>query len=167
MTRLALYITLIATAIAIASCSDNDHDHDSDNIHVDPAYIDALDAHYPTASHIEWETEGPWHVAEFHVGQNELEAWFDSDARWVMTRTELNRNLLSVPTAVAEAFASGPYGTWSIDDIDFYEKEETEFYVIEVENPGREDHNLFYQTDGTLIKAIVDNGQSITPDTPV
>lgn len=144
---------------------------DKDNNALDREYTNytlALQQRYPTATNIKWEIEGIYHVADFYVDHNEMEAWYNGDIRWMMSRTEMGRNLLSVSGIVADAFASGDYGTWSIDDIDFYEKPDRQFYVFDVENPGQPDMLLFYNTDGTMIKAIPDtNGFEITPDTAI
>ncbi len=164
MKRLLFLMSVLVAATAFVACSD---DKDDPDYKVDPAFVKALSDRYPTAYSVDWDREGAWFVAEFNVDRDRMEAWFDSDARWAMTRTELNRNLLSVPTAVANAFASGDYSTWQIDDIDYYEKPQREFFVIEVENPGQADMDLFYNTDGTLIKAVPSTDADITPATVI
>lgn len=166
MKRLLFLMTVLTAAIGFVACDDDD-DNKTPDMNVTGEYVQALTARYPTAYRVEWERKGPWHVADFYIDRDEMEAWFDADARWVMTRTELGKNLLSVPTVVANAFASGDYSTWTIDDIDYYEKPDMEFYVIEVENPGRPDMDLFYGTDGVLIKAIQAVDTEITPDTVI
>lgn len=134
----------------MASCND-----DSDTI-PNEAVIQALQAKYPNASHIEWENSNSYLKADFTDNQQSHTAWFDQSGQWYMTETELNR-LDLLPEKVQAAFANSEYASWATDDIDRLERQNAEtIYVIEVKN-GNLEYDLYYSPDGILIKAVPDN----------
>lgn len=160
-----LWMLLALSTLSLTACGDDDDN--SPAIDVPAQFMTALTQHYPEARNVEWEVRGNYRVAEFTLNRKSMDVWFNSSATWVMTKTELNRSLLSLPEAVATAFAGGEYGTWTIDDIDYYQRPDRDFYVIEVENPGQPDTDLFYNTDGSFIKASNTNHTDIFPDTAI
>ena len=149
-------------AFAIQSCDDND-----DPKTVSEAFVEALKQKYPDAKNVKWETKSQYMVAEFDHNFQETDVWFDRDANWCMAPTDYGKNLFLVPGVVGDAFANGKYGTWTLDDIDFYERQDIEFYVFEVEKKGETDMDIYYATDGTLIKAIPHSEADIYPTTPI
>ncbi len=123
---------------------------------------------YPTATKIEWEIEAGYYVAECMYNSREIEVWFTSTAEWCMTETDYGKNLSLLPSAVQTAFNSSAYTTWTIDDIDYYERTDIAFYLIEVETNGQTDRKLYYYADGTLIKDVADtNNDDIYPTTTI
>jgi hypothetical protein len=52
-----------------------------------------------------------------------------------------------------------------VDDIDKYERPKDVFYLIEVETKGEKDRDLFYASDGTLLKDEADReNNEVKPD---
>ena len=85
----------------------------------------------------------------------EAEAWFDDPAVWKMTVTEISFN--AFPQPVRSAFQSGEYSDWRIDDTDMLERRDMEtVYIIEVEK-DRQEYDLYYSADASLVKAVPDN----------
>ena len=84
-----------------------------------------------------------------------------------MTETDYGKDLFYLPSVVEKSFSEGEYGTWIVDDIDFYERTDKDFYLIEVEKAGQRDMDLYYSPDGVLIKAVPDSDVEITPDTVI
>ena len=82
-----------------------------------------------------------------------------------MTETDLRTDLSALPGLIQNAFQTGNYADWRVDDIDKYERPAGVFYLIEVEKAGQQDRDLFYAEDGTLLKDDVDreNGE-VLPD---
>lgn len=110
---------------------------------------------YPDATNVEWEAEGTYRVAEFQDGGLEKEAWFDGAGRWQLTEADLPFS--DLPEAVRTAHEGGDFGEWTVDDVDFVERNGHEpLYVIEVER-GSAEYDLYYLEDGTLVKAFPDN----------
>lgn len=153
-TIFALALVLSVSAGVLQSCSDDD-DNKNANAPVPAAFVQALKQIEPDAKNVKWETEGAYRVAEFDKNGVGYDIWFDAKATWAMTEKDFGRDFFLVPdNAVNAAFAKGEYGTWTVDDISYYKQTTDEFYVIEVETAGQPDMDLFYTTDGTMIKAV-------------
>ena len=111
----------------------------------------ALGKMYPKADNIAWSQQGDYFVAEFTMNELEKEVWFDTQANWIMTQTDLESADLLSP-AVYNSFAIGQYSTWQVDNVTLVEfPNRTPISVIEVEQnnmPG--EYQLFYSQDGVL-----------------
>lgn len=132
------------------------------------AYIDALDVLYPGAPrHAEWERERGWIVASFDDRAGyDTDVWFSpTDAAWAMTHVEYEV-LDNVTPQVLYAFEGGRYAGWNIEDIDYYQRPDASFYVIEVEAEGERDVSVFYYDNGSEIKTVA-GSPAIYPDTPL
>ena len=71
-----------------------------------PANIQtAFQTLYPQATDVEWEQMAGCYVAEFIADGQEIDVWFNKQAEWVMTETDVE-SLEKVPAPVAEAFMS-------------------------------------------------------------
>lgn len=137
------------------SCSDDDDDNKIDDI-----VKNTLATMFPDAKNVKWEDNKGLKVAEFMYEGFEKEVWFNVLGQWLMTKTELDK-LENTPEAVQTAHKAGKYADWKIDDVDKLEREEPKatYYVIEVEK-GKEEIDLYYLTDGTLVKEIADNEEN-------
>lgn len=165
-----LYLLVAAmmtvTATAFASCSDDDDNTiDTENA---IRLRKALDAIYPGASErAEWEKDQGYFVAEFdNKYRQDVEVWFADDAKWVMTQTDLER-IDQLPQAVQAAFNAGGYSDYRVDDVDYYERFDGSFYVIEAEKAGQPDTELFYKDNGEFIKAHTGKSIKIYPHTKI
>lgn len=152
----------------LPSCGDDDDDYP---FGADPMdyYIEALDLLYPGAPrYAEWERDHGWIVAEFDDRYGyETDVWFyPDDASWAMTHVDYD-HLDELPPQVLYAFEAGRYAMWNVDDIDYYQRRDASFYVIEVEAKGEKDVTLFYYEDGTEIMALPGDAPDIRPDTPL
>lgn len=156
----------MAMAIPFAACSDDD---DKPSAGVPQSFVEALKAIEPDAENVKWETEGPWRVAEFDKAGVECEVWFDAMSAWAMTEKDFGRDWFLVPdNAVNNAFATGEYGTWTVDDIKYYLRSSDEFYVVEVEKTGQPDMDLFFSKTGEMFKAAESSAvPDMRPDTVV
>ena len=145
-------MVLALGALAFTGCSDDDETHPGNDL-VQKAFMDK----YPGATGMDWETRAGYHVVDFWKDNQEKEAWFDANAVWNMTETDLRFDEL--PQAVKMAFEAGEYKTWHIDDVDMLERPAMEtLYIIEVEQ-GKDEMDLFYTADGTLVKAVPDTNE--------
>ncbi len=152
------FLFLFCSVVLLSAC---DNDDDLPSSKVPETVKSAFDAKFPTVNRVEWEKQSGYYVADFHENGVEMEAWFDSDAVWCMTETDLRTDLSALPGLVQNAFQTGNYADWRVDDIDKYERPAGVFYLIEVEKAGQQDRDLFYAEDGTLLKDDVDreNGE--------
>lgn len=141
-----LWAMLFVAALAFSACSDDDKD---DCITVPDAVSDALKSKYPAASDIEWERKGGYFVADCWMNGRDMDVWYDTQASWLLTETDIVWN--DLPVAVQTAFGNGEYATWKREDIDMLEyPAQPVRYVIEVEQ-GAQEYQLFYAEDGNLL----------------
>ena len=144
-------LAAVLAGIAFAGCED-------DNIKVDTAIDNAFRQQYPDATRVEWEKKQGYYVADFRLNNTDAEAWYDRQGAWRMTERDVRYEQL--PATVKTAFEAGEYSAWRIDDIDMLERPDAEtVYIIEVEQ-GKVEYDLYYSTDGVLIKAVPDGGNS-------
>jgi hypothetical protein len=147
-----LFAITLGSSLAFTSCEDDDND----DLRVSEEFNLALRAKYPNASHVEWETKAGYYVAEFSDGGVGLDVWFSADAVWKMTETDLGIDVNKLPVVVKDAFLDGSYSSWSVDDIDKYEREDMTFYLVEVESRDQKDRNLYYDEQGVILKDVED-----------
>ena len=121
-----------------------------------PAKIEtAFKNMYPKATDVEWEQMADCYVAEFIMNDQELDVWFDNDAQWVMTETDVE-SLQKVPAPVAEAFMNSTMSNMRLRDVRIitFPKHPT-VIVIEVEQYNSdEEFQLFYAPDGKLLQSL-------------
>lgn len=159
-----LMISMVALAAAAFTACDSDDDNEVTNIN--PAFTTALQTKYPETKNlkVEWENKGNYKVAEYTYQLKDIDVWFNAQAQWVMTGTDLGKDLFMIAdNGVNEAFANSPYSTWTLDDIDFYERQSDSFYTIEVEQ-GNQEATLFYNRQGNLLQIVNGDIPDITPD---
>lgn len=148
-TRNLLFTALLVSGFAFTSCDDDDDNYTPDG-KIQEAFINK----YPNAQRVEWEKKYDHYVADFYLDGIEREAWINSQGEWVMTESDIRFN--DLPTAIQTAFQESEYKAWKVDDVDLLERVEMDpVYVIEVEQ-GKQEFDLYYAEDGTLIKAVED-----------
>lgn len=131
-------------------------DDDDKSFQPDEAVTRAFEEKYPGITPWDWERKNGYIVAEFMENNVEKEAWFDATGKWLMTESDIRFE--SLPEAVKTAFNGSEYAQWKIDDVDQLEREGmATVYVIEVES-GKQEIDLYYAEDGTLVKTAVDTG---------
>lgn len=110
---------------------------------------------YPDATDVEWSQMADCYVAEFIKDSVELDVWFDNNAQWVMTETDVE-SLEKVPAAVAEAFMGSTMSAMQLRDVRIitFPKHPT-VIVLEVEQYNSdEEFQLFYAPDGKLLQSL-------------
>lgn len=143
--KLKLYLLcLLLAGFAFQSCHDDDDDSLTD---VPAAVKEAFNQRYPDVSVKEWEMELGLVKAEFRNGTQEAEAWFKPDGTWVRTETDMPVDAL--PKAVQDYVAANHPG-YRIDDADYLESPEGNFYELELEKAGSPDVYLQIRADGSL-----------------
>lgn len=157
---------VLSSVVLLNSC-----DNDDDDIRfseVPEKVLVTVEEMFPNMTVVEWEKYRGYYVAEFRKQGTEIYAWFSGDGAWRMTEKDLGRSLMNLPEAVRETFLGTQYAAWEVDDIDLYERPDLTFYLVEVETNGQKDRDLYFASDGSLLKNEADNyGREITPDTEI
>jgi len=154
-TKLSILALLTFGVFFFGSCSDDD------NYTPEDLFVNAFNSKYPNAGKVEWETKAGYKVADFFIDSKEAEAWFDIDGSWVMT--EIDVTFAELPAEVQNSFKASTYASWRVDDVDKLERSNTDVvYVVEVEQ-GKEEFDLYYSADGTLLKEVNDNNNYHEP----
>lgn len=157
-----LFVALLAVVV-LTGCEKEDDIRASE---VPATVMTAFETKFPNVKYAEWEKKRGYYVADFWQEGMETQVWIDTDAQWRMTELDYGVNLGLLPEAVRNAFQSGQYASWRVDDIDKYERPDRTFYLVEVEMKGQADRDLFFAEDGSLLKDQVDReNNDVTPDT--
>ncbi len=150
-------------AFIVTACSSDDDDIGNGKTSsetVPGAVLTAFNQDYSDVNNVDWDVEdGNYHVAEFYKGGKEYDVWYTSDGTWVMTEIDHNNDLSALPQAVQEGYAATTYAQegWTIEDIDEIIRPGYEtIYKIEVEKNGQPDHDLYFDSNGTLYKDVED-----------
>ena len=105
------------------------------------AYVDSA---FAGAAIVDFDREdGGRYEVDLRHGGRSVEVTFGADGRWLMTKTDLSRD---VPDMVRNA-VSALYPTARIDDCDLVETAAATFYAVETERP---DLDLTVGTDGSV-----------------
>lgn len=127
---------LAIAAAALLSCEKYDDGKPSKAVRAE------FNSMYPNARDVEWELEyGNWKVS-FETGTapnvKEREAWFDVNGNWLRTETDISQSEL--PKAVKDALEASEYASpyLQIDDIDYVETPDGDFYQVDVKVAGVE-----------------------------
>ena len=103
---------MFIAAMAFSACDDDDK---NDNITVPDAVSKALKDKYPAAMDIEWERKGNYFVADCWMDGREMDVWYDVQATWKLTETDILWE--GLPPTVQTAFEGGEYAQWKREDI--------------------------------------------------
>ena len=130
------YAATIAAAATIISCEKYEDGRPLKNVRSE------FKSMYPDARDVEWDSEYGYWVVSFELGTRpdvkECEAWYDVNANWLRTETEMFER--DLPKAVKDALESSEYASpyLQIDDVDYVETPKGNFYQVDVKTAGRE-----------------------------
>ena len=153
MKKFVFWAMMTLGVVGLQSCDKDD----DDRLQVSANLQEAFDTRYPNVSRVDWEQKGQFYEAEFADNGYENKAWFTPDGVWVMTEYDIP--FAQLPQTVQDAFKTGAYASWRVDDVDKIEKTDASvIYVIEVES-GEKEYELTYLEDGTLIREEAEWGE--------
>lgn len=117
-----------------------------------------INTNYPGASIVDAEKENLVVEVEIldaaNVFRDLLFSTVDgTDYTWVYTKTELS--VLQLPAPVLQAINSSEYASYRIEEVEFMQTRDGEFYSIEMELGSRE-VELHIKADGTILNTIPD-----------
>ena len=130
-------LTILAiAAAALLSCEKYEDGKPSKDVRAE------FNSMYPSARDVEWEPDfGNWKVS-FETGNatnvRDHEAWYDVNGNWLRTETDILPS--EMPKAVMDALEASEYASpyLQIDDVDFVETPEGDFYQVDVKVAGVE-----------------------------
>lgn len=142
LTHYLLGLFLLLTTFAFVAC-----DNEEDDIKSPPKTVESAFAEkYPNAQFVDWEREYGLYKAEFRNDAAISEAWFEADGSWVKTETNVLPNTLSQPVL---DYVALNYQGYRIDDADWVETPERNYYELELEKGDKLEFHLLILPDGT------------------
>ena len=137
-------LLLLAVPLTFVSCSDDDDDNNFS--FVTEAVHNAFQNLYPQVQPYDWEIEGTYIKAEFYKDNVHAEAYFTPEGSWVRTETDFRGTL---PEAVT-AYLTTNYPDYTVDEVDWVETPNGNYYEVELEKPGTPDVRVNVKEDGTV-----------------
>ena len=130
MKRILTALIIMAAAVTFVSCDKYEDGKPLKNVR------EAFAEMYPDARDVEWDAENGYWVVSFELGTppnvKECEAWYDVNANWIRTETDLVDNAL--PQSVKDAIAASEYASALLlaGDVDYVETPDGNFYELEI-----------------------------------
>ena len=98
----------------------------------------------------QWEKEKSGQLtAEFYYNHHEMEAWFQKDGTWTMTKKELS--VSELPQAVLD-YVSTNHSGLEIDEAHWVETPTEKYYLVELDRENKADIVLTFDESGSFIK---------------
>lgn len=141
----ALFVGVLT--FTMSACGDDDVDLIPDQV---PAVVkESLEAMYPGAM-ARWELERGLYKAEFYNSdRKEVNVYFEKNGTWVKTHTDFNP--MDLPQVVKD-YAATNYSDRYIEDVDWVETPQINYYLLELDRENKNDIYLKITADGTVIK---------------
>lgn len=108
---------------------------------------------YPKANGIAWSQDDGYYCANFVMNGFTKNVWFNVRGQWVMTQTDLV-SLDRLSPAVYNAFVSGPYASWVVDNVTMVKFPKWQAIIVIKVGQDNVDikYQLFYTPQGVLLK---------------
>ena len=108
---------------------------------------------YPKANGVAWSQDDGYYCANFVMNGFTKNVWFNTQAQWQMTQTDLV-SLDRVTPTVYNAFVSGPYASWAVNDVTMVEFPKWQAIIVIKVGQDNVDikYQLFYSPQGMLLK---------------
>jgi hypothetical protein len=138
----------------------NDNDKPkSASVKVDRFVDRAFRTMYPMASDVVWAKQKNYYVAEFHIEDIEVRAWYDQLGVHYMSMT--NMPYAQLPEDIKATFSSGEYESWNVDEVSLIERKGKDpLYTVAVASDDQK-YNLCYSSTGSLMKVIVNTANAL------
>lgn len=148
-----IFKPLLAAAIVAVSftgCDDDDDDNDLNISNLPSAITSYISENYPNATitSAELEANGDYDV-EILDGTTQKDVLFDSAYEWIYTEWDVA--VADHPTNVTTTI-SNTYSDYTIDDAEYYETSDGDYYYLELEKSGSADIYVKVDTEGNIIE---------------
>ena len=143
------YFLLLLPAVVLASC--NDDDDNPYKVNLSEGIKTYITTNYPGAiiKGSEWTANGLIEVDVVHDSKDK-DVYFTKDEVWVRTDWDLPKT--SLPQAAKENI-SVEYPKYSVDDVDYVQTPDGDYYKVEIEKGNIEKH-LKVSLDGALVEEL-------------
>ena len=141
-----LYFTADGTLVKAIPDNDNDHSHYIPG-EISVTISKFITDKYPGAKITETEKDNNMIEVDILDGKTHRELLFTNEGEWKYTKTEVSA--AQVTEIVMEAFKKSQYANYRIDDIDFYDTADSDFYIFELDSEPNDIHLKIF-TDGTI-----------------
>lgn len=113
----------------------------------------ALKKMYPKASGIAWSQDNGYYCANFVVNGFTKNVWFNTQAQWQMTQTDLV-SLDQLSPKIYNAFVMSQYASWVVDDVTMVEFPKWQAIIVIKVGQDNVDikYQLFYTPQGVLLR---------------
>ena len=141
-----LYFTLLVATLALIS------NNSFSQIRKIPAEVtESLSEKYPGATNVEWRDRLTGFTASFTLDSLSYTASFDNKGAWESTEQAIDEDAL--PEAVADGFDKSRFTDWTVSQVSRIELPSDEVqYKIEVSKGDIKKRNLYYNSEGRLLK---------------
>lgn len=108
---------------------------------------------YPKAKDTAWSQDDGYYCANFVMNGFTKDVWFNTKGQWEMTQTDLV-SLDRLSPRVYNAFVSGSYASWVVDDVTMVEFPKWQAIIVIKVGQDNVDikYQLFYTPQGMLLK---------------
>lgn len=149
-----LFFVFALALVALTACSDDDDNYVDVNQTV-KAYIEAK---YPGAEirHGEYDDRGLLEVEFIHDSQVK-DAYFNSSNEWIYTEWDIA--VADLPVEVSNAVSTA-YPDYRIDEADYIQAPQGNYYEIEIEKRGVESW-VYITPSGNIVQGGIEGGGSV------
>ncbi len=129
-------------------------------------YQDSLMKVYPDAENVIWSESGIFHIAQFELNEFSKKVWFDNNAKWIMSVTDLETTD-ELPSNVYTVFMFTQYSQWNVLNVYWIQfPSQQEQYIVKVnQDNSSESFYIFFEPGGKVINTLNISNQDI-PITP-
>ena len=108
---------------------------------------------YPKASGVAWSQDSGYYCANFVMNGFTKSVWFNAQAQWEMTQTDLV-SLDQLSPTVYNSFVAGPYASWVVDDVTMVEFPKWQAIIVIKVGQDNVDikYQLFYTPSGKMLR---------------
>lgn len=144
-----LYYTADGTLVRTVFDDDSDDRGDCLPDVPDQSIQDYLNTRHPNARIIDIDREHNGTEVEIVDNGRVLELFFGPDGQWIHTRREVRRS--EVPAPVMDALQQSEFGSWEIDDIEYWQTAEGDWYEFELESRDDREVTVRIAPDGQIL----------------
>lgn len=131
-----LYYSADGILIKAIADIDNEDDEYFPPSQITDAILAFVHEKYPNARLVETDVEYGITEVEIIHEERTKEVRFDNQGNWISTSWDILRS--EVPAVITEALASSQYSTYTIDDVEYFETPQGDYYELELEQGTKE-----------------------------
>lgn len=140
-------MSLLAATLVVFAVACNDDDDAKKIDQLDPVVVEKIESLYPASRVVDVDYYQNYTEVDIMDGTTPREVYFDLQGAWIRTETDVR--ISDLPKVVTDAIASSQYASLRLDDADYVQTPEGDYYLVELDsNP---DVYLSITADGTIL----------------